>query len=48
MDGSTSSALTGQTRTLTFPSLPPGVYAARVRAGATTATGTYGYTISLN
>ena len=48
VDGSTSSALTGQTRTLTFPSLPPGVYAARVRAGATTATGTYGYTISLN
>jgi hypothetical protein len=38
----------GSTRTLTLSNLPAGVYAARVRAGATTATGTYGYTISVN
>ena len=38
----------GSTRTLTFTNLPAGVYAARVRAGATTATGSFGYTISLN
>ena len=46
--GSTDSTLTGQTRTLTVPNLAPGVYAVRVRAGATTATGTFGYTISIN
>ncbi len=46
--GSYDSALTGQPRTLTVPNLAPGVYAVRVRAGATTATGTYGYTLSIN
>ena len=48
VDGSTSSALTGQTRILTFSSLPAGTYVARVRAGATTATGLNTYTISVN
>ena len=38
----------GSVRTLSFTNLPAGVYAARVRAGATTATGTYGYTLSIN
>ncbi len=38
----------GSTRTLTFTTLPAGVYAARVRAGATTATGTFAYQISVN
>jgi hypothetical protein len=38
----------GSTRTLSPASLPAGVYVARVRAGATTLTGTYGYTISVN
>ena len=38
----------GSTRTLTFTNLPAGTYAARVRAGATTATGSYGYTISVS
>ncbi len=38
----------GSTRTLSPSNLPAGVYVARVRAGATTATGTYGYTISVN
>ena len=46
--GSYDSALAGQPRTLTVPNLAPGVYAVRVRAGATTATGTYGYTLSIN
>lgn len=46
--GSYSSSLTGQTRTLTVPNLPAGVYAARVRAGATTATGLNTYTLSVN
>lgn len=36
------------TRTLSFTNLPAGVYAARVRAGATTATGLNTYTISVN
>ena len=38
----------GSTRTLSLTNLPAGVYAVRVRAGATTATGTYGYTLSIN
>ncbi len=38
----------GGTRTLNLSNLPAGVYAVRVRAGATTATGTYGYTVSIN
>lgn len=38
----------GSTRTLSLSNLPAGVYAVRIRAGATTATGTYGYTISIN
>lgn len=38
----------GSVRTLTFSNLPAGVYAARVRAGATTATGLNTYTISVN
>ena len=38
----------GSARTLSLTSLPAGVYVARVRAGATTATGTFGYTISVN
>lgn len=38
----------GSPRTLSLSNLPAGVYAVRVRAGATTATGTYGYTISIN
>ncbi|HEX9080871.1 MAG TPA: hypothetical protein VF768_01265 [Holophagaceae bacterium] len=46
--GNTTSTLTGQVRTLTVPNLPPGVYAVRVRAGVTSATGTYSYTLSLN
>jgi hypothetical protein len=47
--GSYASALAGQTRTLTVPNLAPGVYAVRVRASWNdTATGTYGYTISIN
>ena len=46
--GSFSSSLTGQPRTLTLPSLPAGTYAARVRAGATTLDGTFGYTLSVN
>ncbi len=43
-----SYSVPGSTRTLSLTNLPAGVYAARVRAGATTATGTYGYTISIN
>lgn len=46
--GSTDQSLAGQTRTLSLSNLPAGVYAVRVRAGYTTATGTYGYTISIN
>ncbi|HJV39492.1 MAG TPA: hypothetical protein VJ528_11680 [Geothrix sp.] len=38
----------GTTRTLTFSNLPAGTYVARVRAGATTATGTNTYSISVN
>ncbi len=38
----------GGTRTFTTVSLPVGVYAVRVRAGNTTATGTFGYTLSVN
>jgi hypothetical protein len=39
----------GGPRTLTFTNLPVGVYAVRVRASRRdTATGTYGYTISIN
>ncbi|WP_026852428.1 hypothetical protein [Geothrix fermentans] len=38
----------GSIRTLNLTSLPVGTYVARVRAGATTATGTYGYTLSIN
>lgn len=38
----------GSTRVLTLTSLPAGVYVARVRAGATTATGSYSYSISVN
>ncbi len=44
----TDSTLAGQTRTLSLSNLPAGVYAVRVRAGYTSATGTYGYTISIN
>ena len=43
-----SYSIPGSTRTLSLTNLPAGVYAARVRAGATTATGTFGYTISIN
>jgi len=46
--GSTDKSLAGQTRTLSLSSLPAGVYAVRVRAGYTTATGTYGYTLNIN
>lgn len=38
----------GAPRTLTFSNLAAGTYVARVRAGATTATGTNTYTISVN
>ncbi|WP_243322338.1 hypothetical protein [Geothrix sp. SG200] len=38
----------GSTRTLTFSNLPAGTYVARVRAGATTATGMNTYSISVN
>jgi hypothetical protein len=38
----------GSTRVITEPNLPAGVYVARVRAGATTATGMNTYTISVN
>jgi len=38
----------GSTRTLNLTNLPAGTYVARVRAGATTATGTYGYNLSIN
>ena len=38
----------GSTRTLTFSNLPAGVYAARVRAGVTTATGSNTYNLSVN
>ncbi|MDP1830791.1 MAG: hypothetical protein Q8K67_01945 [Geothrix sp.] len=38
----------GSTRVLSLSALPAGVYAARVRAGATTATGLNTYTISVN
>ena len=48
VDGSFSSSLTGMPRTLTRSNLPAGTYAARVRAGATTLTGTFGYTLSVN
>ena len=48
VSGSTSSSLTAQPRTLSFPNLPAGIYAARVRAGATTATGSNTYTIRVN
>jgi hypothetical protein len=46
--GSTTSTLFGQPRTLSLTNLPAGVYAARVRAGATTATGMNTFTISVN
>ncbi|MDE3032034.1 MAG: hypothetical protein KGI56_00075 [Acidobacteriota bacterium] len=47
--GSYDSALAGQPRTLTVPNLAPGVYAVRVRASREdTATGTYGYALSIN
>jgi hypothetical protein len=46
--GSSSGSLTGQTRTLTILSLPAGVYVARVRAGATTATGLFPYSLTVN
>lgn len=46
VDGSYASP--GSTRTLTFSNLPAGVYAARVRVGATTATGLNTYTLSVN
>jgi len=48
VDGDTSSTRTGQIRTLTFTNLPAGVYAARVRVGATTATGLSSYTLRVN
>lgn len=38
----------GNTRVLTFSSLPAGVYVARVRVGVTSATGSYSYAISVN
>ena len=38
----------GSTRTLSLSNLPAGTYVARVRAGATTATGSYAYTITIN
>ncbi len=38
----------GGTRSFTTVTLPIGVYAVRVRAGNTTATGTFGYTLSVN
>ena len=38
----------GGTRSFNSGSLPIGVYAVRVRAGSTTATGTFGYTLSVN
>jgi hypothetical protein len=38
----------GAPRTLSQANLPAGTYVARVRAGATTATGTYGYTLTIN
>jgi len=38
----------GSTRTLSPGNLPAGTYVARVRAGATTATGSYGYNLSIN
>jgi len=43
-----SYSVPGSTRTLNLGSLPAGVYAARVRAGATTATGMNTYTITIN
>jgi hypothetical protein len=46
--GSTDQSLAGQPRTLSLSNLPAGVYAVRVRAGYTSATGTYGYTIKIN
>ena len=46
--GSTGSSLTGLTRTLTLSNLPAGIYAARVRAGRTTATALNGYSITVN
>ncbi|WLT31705.1 hypothetical protein [Geothrix sp. PMB-07] len=46
--GDTSSSRTGQTRTLSLTNLPAGVYAARVRVGATTATGLNTFTITVN
>jgi len=46
--GSTGASLAAQTRTLSLPTLAPGTYVARVRAGATTLTGSYGYTLSIN
>lgn len=38
----------GGTRSFNSGNLPAGVYAVRVRAGNTTATGTFGYTLSVN
>ena len=38
---------TGQTQNFTAGPLPVGTYAVRVRAGNTTATGTFGYTLSV-
>ena len=46
--GSTGTNLTGLPRTLTLSNLPAGVYVARVRAGATTATGLNTYTLRVN
>jgi len=46
--GSTGSDRTGLARTLTVSNLPAGVYAARVRAGRTTATGLNSYSITVN
>ncbi len=46
--GSYDSAFTGQTRSLSIANLPAGTYVARVRAGATTATGQATYDLSVN
>jgi len=44
----TDSTLAGQTRTLSLSNLPAGVYAVRIRAGYTSNTGSYSYTINMN
>ena len=46
--GNTDKGLIGQTRTLGLSNLPAGVYAVRVRAGYTSNTGNYSYTITIN